>query len=387
MNITKTIVTKGIATAATTISQMPHVFPFLISTKTSDMNLTTTPTPNKTKDCLDDNPLQTSLAVLYSFIFVPGLVGNLVALWAFFSVHSKKNSVRVFLINIAFADLLLMVCLPFRVLYHSRGNTWSLGPTLCKAVGTLFYMNMYISITLLGMISVDRYLKIHHGAGMWLRLLFTRWSAAICAAVWIVAFAMTLVIVTSKSHPPWDKCFHYKQLHDAKWKAYINIFVLLIFWLVFISLMASYGKIALNLLKRSKEKPDLPNASRYSRTAKKSFFILFVFTVCFVPYHLVRIFYIKTQITDTSCFWMGVADKTNEIALLFSALNSCLDPVMYFLISSSVRKEVLRMAGSMCCVRDDATAHGSSSTVELEDRVGRTDRGETNISSVSAFKQ
>lgn len=182
------------------------------------------------------------------------------------------------------------------------------------------------------------------------------------------------------------RCFHYKQLHDAKWKAYINIFMLVVFWLVFISLMASYGKIALNLLRRSKEKPDLPTASRYSRTAKKSFFVLFVFTICFVPYHTVRIFYIKTQITDTSCFWRGVADKTNEIALLFSALNSCLDPVMYFLLSSSVRKEVLRMVGSVCCVRDVAVTRGSSSTIELEDRLARTDRGETHISSVSTLK-
>lgn len=330
--------------------------------------------------------MQSLLAVLYSIIFILGLVGNLVALWVFFCVHSKKNSVRVFLINVAFADLLLVICLPFRILYHSQGNMWNLGPTLCKIVGNLFYMNMYISVTLLGLISVDRYLKIHRVSGVQHRLWSTRWSTALCAVVWIVAFALTLVLLMSKNHAQIDRCFHYKLLHNAKWKAYINIFLVVIFWLVFISLMVSYGKIAFKLLRTSQEKPDLPNASHYSRTAKKSFFILFLFTLCFVPYHTVRVFYIKTQITDTSCFWRGVADKANEVALLFSALNSCLDPVMYFLLSTSVRKEVLRLVSNMFCVRDAAGVSGSSSTAELDSKNGRMDRGQANVSLTSHLK-
>ncbi len=184
-----------------------------------------------------------------------------------------------------------------------------------------------------------------------------------------------------------SRCFHYKLLHNAEWKAYINIFVLVVFWLVFISLVVSYGKIALKLLRTSQEKPDLPNASHYTRTARKSFFILFLFTICFVPYHMVRVFYIKTQITDTSCFWRGVADKANEVALLFSALNSCLDPVMYFLLSSSMRKEVLRLVSNMFCVRDITGVSGSSSTAELDGKSGRADRGQTTVSLISQSKE
>ncbi|XP_062421203.1 probable G-protein coupled receptor 34 [Pungitius pungitius] len=341
----------------------------------AETNFTATQHP-----CVDHGALQSLLAVLYTVIFVLGLVGNLLALLVFFGVHAKKNSVRVFLINIAFADLLLVVCLPFRVLYHSRGNNWTLGPTLCKVVGNLFYMNMYISVTLLGFISVDRYLKIHRGAGAQHRLRSTRWSNAICALVWAVAFALTSVLLMSKNHAQEDRCFHYKVLQKAKWKAYINVSLLVVFWLVFIALVASYGKIALKLQRTSRQRPDLPNASRYSRTARKSFFILFLFTVCFVPYHVVRVFYIRTQITDTSCFWRGVADKANEVALLFSALNSCLDPVMYFLLSSSMRKEVLRLAGGMLCVRDVGAVSGSTSSVEPDGRGGRSDRGEASVS-------
>lgn len=176
-----------------------------------------------------------------------------------------------------------------------------------------------------------------------------------------------------------SRCFHYKVLNNQEWKAYINISVLVIFWLVFIALIVSYGKIALKLLRTSQNKPDLPNAALYTRTAKKSFFILFIFTICFVPYHLVRVFYIRTQITATSCFWRDVADKANEVVLLFSALNSCLDPIMYFLLSSSVRKEVLRLVSSVLCTRSVAVVSGSSSTADFDGRNGRTDNGQPNI--------
>lgn len=183
--------------SVTTSFLIPNSSLFFITTRTSGINSTTTPDPQQT--CVDYEALQIPLAVLYSIIFVLGLVGNLVALWVFFCVHSKKNSVRVFLINVAFADLLLVVCLPFRILYHSQGNVWHLGPTLCKVVGHLFYMNMYISVTLLGLISVDRYLKIHHGTVVQSRLSSTRWSTALCVLIWTVAFALTMVLLMSQS--------------------------------------------------------------------------------------------------------------------------------------------------------------------------------------------
>ncbi|XP_077393390.1 putative G-protein coupled receptor 34b [Festucalex cinctus] len=363
-----------------------HHYPYIMS---ADLQMSTSPfvnginltmTPDPQQPCVDYGALQQPLAVLYSIIFILGLLGNLVALWALFHVCSKQNSVRVFLINVTFADLLLVVCLPFRILYHVRGNVWTLGPTLCNVVGSFFYMNMYISITLLGLISVDRYMKIHRGTRTQIRLQSTRWSTGICAAIWIMAFGLASAFFITKTPSHVNRCFHYKQLHDAKWKAYINICILVVFWLVFIALVVSYMKIALKLLRTSQNKPNLPNAHRYSRTAWKSFFILLLFTLCFVPYHVIRVFYIKTQITDTSCFWRSVADKANELALLFSALNTCLDPPLLLLLLSSVRKEVRRLMSDMFRVRHTSVrVSGSSSTVEMEGRNGRPDRGQANV--------
>ncbi|XP_029301088.1 putative G-protein coupled receptor 34a [Cottoperca gobio] len=330
-------------------------------------------TSNQTVCSFDDPTLHLVLAVLYSLFFLVGLVGNLFALWVFLFLHSSRNSVRVFLINCAVADLVLLACLPFRVFYHVNGNKWVLGHVACKMVGNLFYMNMYISITLLGFISLDRYSSIkgkgraRRGMRMTLCGRSRPWSWVACGALWGLALvALVPMIATAEDKENSGKCFQYKgRSNKAKGKAYFNGVLVLMFWLVFILLVVSYANIASQLLKVSRDKPDLPNAQRYQRTAKKSFFVLFLFTVCFGPYHAFRPVYILSQLSETlSCDYLQLVDRTNEVMLLLSAFNSCLDPVMYFLLSGTVRKTALRALGNRLGNRlvflNEATSNSST---------------------------
>lgn len=324
-------------------------------------------TPNRSCP-LEEESLRLPLAVLYSLIFLFGLAGNLLALWVFLFLHSRRNSVRVFLINVALADLVLVACLPFRVLYHSGGNVWSLGPRMCKVVGNLFYMNMYISITLLGLISLDRYLKIigvrgsQRGCGpRWLR--GSRWSLVTCGLLWSCSLVMVVpMIALAEGNEEPGKCFHYKQRKHARGKAYFNLFMVAVFWAVFAVLLVSYGRIARRLLRASRDKPDLPNSTRYARTAKKSFVVLLLFTICFVPYHAFRGFYVASQLSDVSCETQRLMDLTNEAVLLLSALNSCLDPVMYFMLSGSVRKATAQAFSQLLRLHREPASTNSSTT-------------------------
>uniref|UniRef100_A0A3B5MIR9 Probable G-protein coupled receptor 34 n=1 Tax=Xiphophorus couchianus TaxID=32473 RepID=A0A3B5MIR9_9TELE len=281
---------------------------------------------------LDNASLRLPLAVFYSLFFVLGLVGNLFALWVFLFLHSKHNSVRVFLINCAVADLVLLACLPFRVFHHLNGDRWVLGTVACRLVGNGFYMNMYTSILLLGLISLDRYVRLR-GRGRARRSLWGRlcgykqlWSWVVCGTIWSIFLIGTMVMAVTKEDKDFNgQCFEYRQRRNVTWKAYLNAMLVVLFWLVFVMMVISHAKIASRLLQLSQKKPELPNASKYKRTAKKSFFVLFLFTVCFAPYHIFRPVYIHS---------------INEIILLLSTFNSCLDPVMYFLLSGSVRRTV-----------------------------------------------
>ncbi|NWI09488.1 GPR34 protein, partial [Crypturellus soui] len=309
---------------------------------------------------LNDDSLSLALILFYTIIFVIGLAGNIIALFAFLCIHQKRNSIQVYLLNVAIADLLLIFCLPFRILYHITQNTWKFGLILCKIVGTLFYMNMYISIVLLGLISLDRYIKINKSVKRPKMLTSTR-SIYICCVVWALALTGFIIVVAPSFSKSGENnstmCFHYRNKHKAKTEAVLNYIIVIIFWIVFFLLILSYVKIAKNLLKISKKRANFPNAGKYTQTARNSFIVLIIFTICFVPYHVFRFIYITSQLQNPSCYWKEIIHKCNEVMLIFSSFNSCLDPVMYFLMSRSVRKTVLQLI----CRR----LHGDSS-VNLE---------------------
>ncbi|NXM58786.1 GPR34 protein, partial [Illadopsis cleaveri] len=294
----------------------------------------------------DSNSLSLALIVFYSIIFVFGLVGNIIALFAFLRIHQKRNSIQVYLLNVAVADLLLIFCLPFRILYHAT-NRWMFGRIFCKVVGTLFYMNMYISIVLLGLISLDRYIKINKSVKRPKMLTTTR-SVQICGMVWAIALTgFTVVVAPSFSDTEVSnstKCFHYRsKQHREKTEVILNIIIVVIFWIVFFLLILSYVKIAKNLLKISRRRANFPNAGKYTQTARNSFIVLIIFTICFAPYHMFRFVYIISQLQTPSCYWKQIIHTSNEVMLVFSSFNSCLDPVMYFLMSRSVRNTVFQL--------------------------------------------
>ncbi|XP_067896762.1 probable G-protein coupled receptor 34b [Heterodontus francisci] len=293
---------------------------------------------------IDENFLMVLLPIAYSFIFLTGLISNISALCIFFFIQNKKNSIHVYLINMAIADLLSIFCLPFRIAHHANHNQWMLGKLFCSIIGNVFYMSMYISITLLGLISVDRYLKITRPLQHY-KLRKATQSTMICGIIWsvsiLIAIPMLLKTETADNSNDNFKCFQYREREH--FKAYINLFIVINFWIVFFFLIHSYGKIAKKLSKLSREKPGFSNNKILSRVATKTFIVLFIFTICFVPYHISRFFYIASQLQQTSCYWKNVVNKTNEISLLLSAFNSCLDPIMYFLLSTTVRRTVLSL--------------------------------------------
>ncbi|XP_004695994.2 PREDICTED: probable G-protein coupled receptor 34 [Condylura cristata] len=314
---------------------------------------------------MDENSFSNVLTTSYSIIFIVGLVGNVIALYVFLCIHRKRNSIQIYLLNVAIADLLLIFCLPFRIMHHINQNKWTLGIILCKAVGILFYMNMYISIVLLGLISLDRYIKINRSIQQ-RKATAKKQSIIVCCAVWTTALtgflAMTVSALKKEEQSP-TMCFHYRHKLNNIAEAIINLIFVVVFWLIFLLIILSYLKISRNLLKISKRRSKFPNSSKYATIARNSLIVLIIFAVCFVPYHVFRVFYILSQLKEKQpCSWKKFFHKTNEIMLVLSALNSCFDPVMYFLMSSNIRKIMCKILSR----RFQGEASRSESTSEYK---------------------
>ena len=74
------------------------------------------------------------LIAMHSIVFAAGFIGNSLVCLAVYRNHSMRTVTNYFIVNLAVADLLvILICLPPTVLWDVT-ETWFLGLRLCKAV-------------------------------------------------------------------------------------------------------------------------------------------------------------------------------------------------------------------------------------------------------------
>ncbi|NXL40597.1 GPR25 protein, partial [Glaucidium brasilianum] len=100
------------------------------------------------------------IPILYSFIFLLGLVGNLFVIVLMGKKSRGKRTVDTFVLNLAVADVIFVCTLPFWVVAGAQGNRWLLGEGLCKVSSYVIAVNRCSSIFFLTALSVERYLVI-----------------------------------------------------------------------------------------------------------------------------------------------------------------------------------------------------------------------------------
>ncbi|XP_012383418.2 LOW QUALITY PROTEIN: P2Y purinoceptor 14 [Dasypus novemcinctus] len=307
------------------------------------INATATHPPGK--DC-SRNPLimQQIIPVLYLVVFIAGILFNGVSGWIFFYVPSSKSFI-VYLKNIVVADFLMSLTFPFKILSDSGLGPWQLNVFVCRVSAVLFYVNMYVSIVFFGLISFDRYYKI-------VKSLLTSfihsvsYSKILSVAVWLLMLLLAVpnIILTNQSvkDVAQIKCMELKNELGKKWHKASNYIFVGIFWMVFLLLIIFYTAITRKIFK-SHLKSRRISISVKKKSSRNIFSIVFVFVVCFVPYHIARIPYTKSQTeAHYTCQSKEILLYVKEFTLLLSAANVCLDPIFISFYVSHLEKSYVR---------------------------------------------
>ncbi|NXP49580.1 GP174 protein, partial [Heliornis fulica] len=301
----------------------------------------------------------TLYATTYTLIFIPGLLANSAALWVLCRFVSKKSKAVVFMINLAIADLAHVLSLPLRTYYYIN-HSWPFGGFLCQLCFYLKYFNMYASIGFLTCISIQRcffLLRPFHAKG-WKR----RYDAAISAAVWLFvgAACFPLFIVRSPAlSNSTNTCFSdlgVKQISPRASIALVMVAELFGF-------VIPFGIIAGCTWKTRQSLRECPTPLQSAGEKQKALHMVVmcavVFFICFTPYHINLPFFmmvIENIIQD--CAIHRSTLHFHPISLCLASLNSCLDPVLYYFMTSEFQDQLLRHG--CVALRPRFTRHGSS---------------------------
>lgn len=78
------------------------------------------------------------IPVLYSVVFVVGILGNGLLLGVLFQSRKTWSVTDTFILHLGISDILLLVTLPISVAQSASEKGWTFGNPLCKITGTIF---------------------------------------------------------------------------------------------------------------------------------------------------------------------------------------------------------------------------------------------------------
>ncbi|XP_044191885.1 C3a anaphylatoxin chemotactic receptor-like [Thunnus albacares] len=266
--------------------------------------------------------------VLYTLTVVLGITGNSMVIWvAGFKLKPKVTN--VWLVNLAIADLIFCFTRAFSLIKKLFFDYWPFGIFLCKFNGFFKYANMFCSVFLLAVISLDRALCV------WLPVFAKRrrtlWAARVVAVcVWTVATAFSTPYFVYR-HVYLGKNNLSKCSVDSKDAtvgdnsakvALYSIRFLCGFMLPFMVILICYILAGLGI-----RRTRLSGKSRPLRILAS---LVIAFFLCWAPYHCLLL--------------VKMVDSKNKVVKIWHPLakgmayfNSCVNPLLYFCMGLDVR--------------------------------------------------
>uniref|UniRef100_A0A3B4BIM5 G-protein coupled receptors family 1 profile domain-containing protein n=1 Tax=Periophthalmus magnuspinnatus TaxID=409849 RepID=A0A3B4BIM5_9GOBI len=290
------------------------------------------------------------LPLVQILVLVLALPSNLVALWILL-FRSKRTASTSLLVTLTVCDLMVLLALPFRAVYHLSGNHWVLGEALCRLVVALFYGNMYGSVLCLAFIATDRYVALVHPFRAKL-FRSRRTSLVMVLGVWLtVAAAMLPLLLTRQTfdldEPRITTC--HDALPQSQEEALFLPYFLCLFCLCFavplVVVVFCHGAILHTLLRHGeRHNGERYHSERYGRAVRATALVLLVFALSFIPSNVLLLL----SLTDDSEGAEPDLYAPYMLSLALSAVNTLLDPFIYYYISSDFRDKALN---AICCRR------------------------------------
>ncbi|XDV37231.1 hypothetical protein PO909_006866 [Leuciscus waleckii] len=237
----------------------------------------------------------------------------------------------VYMFHLALSDTLYVLSLPMLIYYYANRSHWPFGVFLCKIVRFLFYANLYCSILFLTCISVHRYLGICHP----IRTL----------TMAVIACLVPKLIFVTTSQRGNDTLCHDTSRPDEfhNYVTYNSVVMVLLFILPFLVIMVCYCLMARALCQPRKGLSQSQQSSSRRKSIKLIILVLVVFAICFVPFHITRSLYYAYRILDADCKSLNIVNFTYKITRPLASMNSCLDPILYFLAGDLYRSKLIRV--------------------------------------------
>ncbi|NXL95313.1 LPAR6 protein, partial [Alectura lathami] len=272
--------------------------------------------------------------VIYSTVFVLGLIENILALYLLLPKVKRSSPSHVYMVNLALADTLFVGVLPFKIHYHLNRNNWVFGDMACRITGTLFYINICLSIAFFTCICIDRYIAVLHPF-TYIQIKVAHYVAVV-VVLWLVALSIMVPLILGgplHNRGVGNTTLCFENFATRSWvsrMALYNILALIFgFVIPFSIILICYPLIARRI-------SQIKHSVRKRKALSTIYIILLICALCFLPYHLTHFlhFLMRSRVIQNKAF-TSLIYKMRRVTLALVSFNCCLNPFLYYFTSSS----------------------------------------------------
>ncbi|XP_056419096.1 G-protein coupled receptor 35-like [Hyla sarda] len=267
------------------------------------------------------------LMIILIGAFIFGTIFNSLAVWVFCFKMKKWTETRVFMMNLLLSDCCLLFTLPFRI--YTTQQLWGLGDILCDILRFSYFMNTYMGIAIITLISIDRYVAIKFPLKS--RTLRSPKKAALaCGIIWILFIAIRLYLEFGTDVAFRDSSFCFRKVSTKPLKRAL-LFTVFGSCIPMVILIFCSTQIIWTLKK--KEKMNVNEEKDIEKTISIVKTNLAIFLLCFLPNSIANIARFIIESKGLNCSLIKLANDAVHITQGLSDLNCCLDSICYYFVA------------------------------------------------------
>ncbi|KAG7266577.1 hypothetical protein CRUP_011162 [Coryphaenoides rupestris] len=280
-------------------------------------------------------------AVAYAPLFAAGLVLNVAALWAFVARRHSWKDTHIYMLNLAVADLTLIVFLPFRIIdaCHCLLKT-----RLCTFLISMHYVNMYASILTSTAISVHRFLlvrfPVESKGWRWKK----RKALAVCLSIWALIITLCVSYSEANSSDKLTTCYERKETELLR----VDFLALLVVvgFLVPLAIIVCCSSQTIVILWREKDNSAEKKSIVGIVTAN-----MIVFIFCYTPIHMSLLLKYSVQLQSPV---VHIVHRVLLVSEWIATTNCCLDSISYYFLLKSLyssarrKRDEVAMSSNVC---------------------------------------
>ncbi|XP_008290802.1 C3a anaphylatoxin chemotactic receptor [Stegastes partitus] len=286
-------------------------------------------------------------------IFLVGVPLNGLVVWAL-GLRSRRHlvrrgsgeetraasSFRVYVMNLAIADLVLLLRTPLMLGYVIHNYSWPFGRVFCHLIMFLRGLGLYASAFLLCAVALERCLCLLRP--VWARLRRPSWAVPLaCGLLWLLATILSvpyLHLAVLKEINGTHQCLESDTFNTG-------LFVTETVAGFILPLLVFLGSNLAVLLTIKQAVPPTPTSSsapsntrRMTRMYHVLFFTMLLFLTCWVPYFVCRFLLALASKQDSALYKPALYGKYISLFLVY--VKSALNPVLYVFAARGLSRAI-----------------------------------------------